>query len=138
MPKTYKESGVDINKDEAAVSEIVKILKSTYSTRQDKTGKVIDLPNHYSNLIDLGDQALAMSTDSVGSKVLIAQLADNYTTIGIDMIAMVANDLICVGAEPLALVDYVAFEKTNQKTATEIASFPRDITSSFELNSKYS
>ena len=53
---------------------------------------------------------IALATDSVGSKVIVAEQAGRFDTIGIDCVAMNVNDLICVGAEPLALLDYIAVE----------------------------
>jgi phosphoribosylformylglycinamidine cyclo-ligase len=69
---------------------------------------------YFANVIDLGrGQGLAISTDGVGTKLLIAQLMDRYDTIGIDCVAMNVNDVLCVGAEPLALVDYLAVEASD-------------------------
>lgn len=66
---------------------------------------------YFANVVDLGrGQGLAISTDGVGTKLLIAQMLDRYDTIGIDCVAMNVNDILCVGAEPLALVDYLAVE----------------------------
>ena len=61
-----------------------------------------------------------MSTDGVGSKILIANLMNKYDTVGIDCIAMVVNDILCVGAEPIAMVDYLAVEEPNPEIASEI------------------
>ena len=58
---------------------------------------------------------LAICTDGVGSKAIIAQLMNRYDTIGIDCIAMNVNDLICVGAKPISLVDYIAIEHVNSQ-----------------------
>ena len=52
-----------------------------------------------------------MSTDGVGSNILVAEMMEKYDTVGIDCIAMVVNDILCVGAEPIAMVDYLAVEK---------------------------
>jgi len=57
------------------------------------------------------DYALALHTDGVGTKVLVAEACHKYDTIGIDCVAMNVNDILCLGAEPLALVDYLALEK---------------------------
>src|SRR3954451_3147619 len=54
-----------------------------------------------------------MTTDGVGSKVLIAQMLGRYDTIGIDCVAMNVNDMICVGARPLSLVDYIAIDQAD-------------------------
>jgi len=64
---------------------------------------------------------LAICTDGVGSKAIIAQLMDRYDTIGIDCIAMNVNDLICVGAQPISLVDYIAVERVNAQVLDAIA-----------------
>jgi phosphoribosylformylglycinamidine cyclo-ligase len=68
------------------------------------------LPNGYfANVVRLTDDlGLAICTDGVGSKVLVAEMLGKYDTIGIDCVAMNVNDLLCVGAEPVALVDYLA------------------------------
>ena len=120
-PITYAKAGVNIKKEEIAVASIVSWAKKTFMFREGKKGRVMLDIGTYANLIDLGDFALAMTTDGVGSKVLVAQEVKKYDTIGIDMIAMNVNDLICVGAEPIALVDYLAMESTNTDLAKEIA-----------------
>ena len=61
-----------------------------------------------------------MSTDGVGSKILIANAMNKFDTVGIDCIAMVVNDILCVGAEPIAMVDYLAVEKPDPEIAKEI------------------
>jgi phosphoribosylformylglycinamidine cyclo-ligase len=64
---------------------------------------------------------LALSTDGVGTKVIIAEQLGRYDTVGIDCVAMNANDLVCVGAEPLALLDYLAVEQADPDVLREIA-----------------
>ncbi|MGI9184549.1 MAG: phosphoribosylformylglycinamidine cyclo-ligase, partial [Solirubrobacteraceae bacterium] len=63
----------------------------------------------------------ALATDSVGSKVIVAEQTQRFETIGIDCVAMNVNDLICVGAEPLALLDYIAVERADPELLTELA-----------------
>lgn len=113
---TYSQSGVDIDLEENTVSNISSILKSTLKFRD-----IISDSGHYAALVKLNDKAIAMSTDGVGSKILIAEMMNKYDTIGIDCIAMVVNDILCVGAEPIALVDYLAVETPNPKIASDIA-----------------
>ena len=76
--------------------------------------------NDFANVIDVGGIGLAISTDGVGSKLLIAQLMDRYDTVGIDCIAMNVNDVLCVGAEPLSMVDYIAVQQPNPRLLTEL------------------
>src|SRR5262249_56206361 len=56
---------------------------------------------------------IAISTDGVGTKLLIAQAAERYDTVGVDCVAMNVNDVLCVGARPIALVDYIAVEEAD-------------------------
>lgn len=112
---TYKESGVDINLEEATISALTFNLKDTLKFRD-----VITESGHFAALLRLGDKAIAMSTDGVGSKILVAELLNKYDTVGIDCVAMVVNDLLCVGAEPLAMVDYLAVEKPDPEIAAQI------------------
>ncbi len=101
---TYSESGVDIEKEEKAINEILSNL------RYQRKGIGKPLGGHYAGLIDFGEYALVLCTDGVGSKVKIASYLKKWDTIGIDCIAMNVNDAICVGAEPLAFVDYLAID----------------------------
>src|SRR6266496_6397830 len=76
---------------------------------------------YFANVVDLGNgQGLAISTDGVGTKLLVAQLMDRYDTVGIDCVAMNVNDVLCVGAEPLSLVDYIAVEEPAPRLLEEL------------------
>jgi phosphoribosylformylglycinamidine cyclo-ligase len=63
---------------------------------------------------------IALSTDGVGTKLMIAEELGRFDTIGIDCVAMNVNDVICVGAEPLAMLDYIAIEKADPRVCEEI------------------
>jgi phosphoribosylformylglycinamidine cyclo-ligase len=104
MPKnfTYSEAGVD-RETRANSKEALSTLKKTYNLG--KYGKVVQLP--YGNIFSIGDRYLDLVIEGVGTKVLLAQLADKYDTIGIDGVAMAVNDVIRSGAMPLALVDNI-------------------------------
>ena len=112
---TYSESGVDISLEEVTVSALISKLKETLNYRD-----VITESGHFAALVKLGDRAIAMSTDGVGSKILVAEMMEKYDTVGIDCIAMVVNDILCVGAEPIAMVDYLAVEKPDPEMAEQI------------------
>jgi len=81
----------------------------------------LNIRQHYAGLIDIGGgNALALHADGVGTKVLIAEMLKEYRTVGIDCVAMNVNDLICVGAEPVAMVDYLALERMNQRLVNDL------------------
>ncbi len=97
---TYSDSGVD-RETRAKSKEALSMLKGTYSLG--RYGKVVQLP--YGNIFLAGDHYLDLVIEGVGTKVLLAQLADKYDSIGVDGVAMAVNDVIRSGATPLALVD---------------------------------
>ena len=97
---TYSEVGVD-RETRAKSKQALSLLKQTYSLG--RYGKVVQLP--YGNIFFAGDCYLDLVIEGVGTKVLLAQLADKYDTIGVDGVAMAVNDVIRSGATPLALVD---------------------------------
>ena len=111
---TYAESGVDIYKEEKAIKSIL----SSIQFKRKGIGKT--LGGHYAGMIDFGKYALVLCTDGVGSKVIIASEIQKWDTIGIDCIAMNANDAICVGAEPIAFVDYLAIDDPKPEITKEI------------------
>ena len=113
---TYSDSGVDIDLEEVTVSKLAEKLKPTL-----KYQDIITESGHFAALVKMGDRGIAMSTDGVGSKILIAKMMEKYDTVGIDCIAMVVNDILCVGAEPIALVDYLAVENPDPEVAEQIA-----------------
>jgi phosphoribosylformylglycinamidine cyclo-ligase len=111
---TYAQSGVDIFKEEKAIKKLVNNIRF----KRRGSGKF--LGGHYAGLIDFGDYVLVLSTDGVGSKVMIASAMKKWDTVGIDCIAMNVNDAICVGAEPIAFVDYLAMESPDPNITKEI------------------
>jgi len=114
---TYAESGVDIHEENRSIEAMKAVLK----TRRKGFGAPMTEIGHYAGLLDMGSFALAMTTDGVGSKVLIANAISKWDTVGIDCIAMNVNDLYAIGAEPIAFVDYLAVEKVDPERAAQIA-----------------
>ena len=108
----YASSGVDIDLEGASVASLVGALSQ--SIRAAGTpGAPVDLPGGFGGLIEFGDNLLALATDGVGSKLQIASMMGHWSGVGIDCMAMNVNDLLCVGAEPIAFVDYIAVPKPN-------------------------
>ncbi|MCZ7394597.1 MAG: phosphoribosylformylglycinamidine cyclo-ligase [Candidatus Methanoperedens sp.] len=116
MALTYAKAGVDIEKENRAIASLAKQL--VYKRRG--FGAPLTDVGHYAGLIDFGEYALALTTDGVGSKVLIANEMRRWNTVGIDCIAMNVNDLLAMGIEPLAFVDYIAISEPNEEIMRQI------------------
>jgi len=113
---TYAEAGVDIFGEENAIRALVKQL----TFRRSGIGSPVDLPGHFTGIIEFRDHYLSMCTDGVGTKLLVADAMEKWDTIGIDCMAMNVNDLICIGAEPLAFVDYIAIDRPTPEMLRQI------------------
>ncbi|KAG2481007.1 MAG: phosphoribosylformylglycinamidine cyclo-ligase [Thaumarchaeota archaeon] len=119
MVLTYKKAGVDITKIKKSQATIGKIIESTHKLQS--KAKVVHGFGHYAGITELpGKMMLAIHTDGVGTKVLIANKMKKYDTVGIDCIAMNVNDIICIGATPISFVDYIAANKNDQKIFKKI------------------
>ena len=117
---TYEPAGVKSSQEETGLKALLEWVSRTERFRSGAGSSALSI-GYFSNVIDLGgDLGLAITTDGVGTKVLIAQMLSKYDTIGIDCIAMNVNDLICVGATPLSLVDYLAVEVASPELLSEI------------------
>ena len=104
---TYADAGVDITAGEQAVQRIKDKVRSTF--RPEVIGDIGGFGGLFAFQKDrYRDPILVGSTDGVGTKALIAQSAGRFTTIGIDLVAMCVDDLVCQGAEPLFFLDYIA------------------------------
>lgn len=113
---SYSKSGVDIKQEEKAVKALISKIKHI----KKGFGQPI-LMGHYASVLDFGTFGVAITTDGVGSKIMIAEALGKFDTIGIDCVAMNVNDLIAIGAEPVAMVDYIAAERPDEKIMAEIA-----------------
>jgi len=111
---TYAEAGVD-RELRARSKAALKVLRQTY--KHSHYGRMIQLP--YGNIFPVGDRYLDLVVEGVGTKVLLAQLADKYDTIGIDAIALAANDVIRSGAKPLAVADNIHAAVSNPRLVAE-------------------
>jgi phosphoribosylformylglycinamidine cyclo-ligase len=115
----YANSGVDTAQSDAAVKALVSVLATIDTGRE---SRAVMSSGHYANVLRLDDETgLALSTDGVGTKVIVAEQLGRFDTVGIDCIAMNVNDLICVGAEPIALVDYIAVEHADPEMLRQVA-----------------
>lgn len=111
----YRESGVDIREADAFVSRISQFIPQTYDER------VIQGLGGFAAVYQVSDDRyLAACTDGVGTKLKWAQLLDRHHGIGVDLVAMCVNDLLCVGATPLFFLDYMAFGRLDTRVSEEL------------------
>jgi phosphoribosylformylglycinamidine cyclo-ligase len=115
----YAEAGVDASEAHGALSGLVRILSEIDTG---KPSRSVLKSGHYAAVLRLDERTgLAFGTDGVGSKVIVAEQAGRFDTVGIDCVAMNVNDVICVGAEPIALVDYIAVEEARPDMLRDVA-----------------
>ncbi len=116
---TYADSGVDIDKANKLVDKIKDIAKATH--RSGVMGEIGGFGGLFSlNLSHISNPVLVSSTDGVGTKLKIAFKMDKHDTIGIDLVAMVVNDIIVQGAKPLFFLDYLAMGELDNTVAEQI------------------
>lgn len=114
MAISYKDAGVDLDSYEQAMARLPALIQRT------QTPRVLPLLGGFAGLFQLQgdgrsyrDPVLVSGTDGVGTKIKVAMLAGKYDTIGIDLVGMCVNDCLCLGAEPLFFLDYVALGQDN-------------------------
>lgn len=114
----YARAGVDQGAADSAVSALVRALGAIELGRPSRQ---VPLPGHYASVIRIDERTgIALSTDGVGTKLLVAEQLGRFDTVGIDCVAMNVNDVICVGAEPLAMLDYIAIERADPEVCEQI------------------
>ena len=114
----YARAGGDTNQAGSGVAALVDVLRTIDTGRERRT---LLSSGHYANVMRLaGNTGLALSTDGVGTKVIVAEELGRFDTVGIDCIAMNVNDVICVGADPIAVLDYIAVEEAREDVLAAI------------------
>lgn len=120
---TYQSAGVDLQKYDEAMALLPGLMQKTHTPR------VIDFPGGFAGLFRLQgkgrkyrDPVLVSGTDGVGTKIKVAIEAKVYNTVGIDLVAMSVNDCLCIGAEPLFFLDYLALPKDDPQLIAELVS----------------
>ncbi len=116
MVKTYAEAGVSQDEKGAHIAALIQEL----TFRRRGVGRPLTKIGHFTGLVDFGSYALSLCTDGVGTKLLVAKEMRQWDTVGIDCVAMNVNDMVCIGAEPVAFVDYFAIENYDHEVARQI------------------
>jgi phosphoribosylformylglycinamidine cyclo-ligase len=107
----YARSGVDQHAADRAVAALVGVLRTIDPGRASRS---VLASGHYAAVLEVAPNlGIAVGTDGVGSKLILAEQTGRYDTVGIDCVAMNVNDVVCVGAEPIALLDYLAVERAD-------------------------
>src|SRR3954465_4582422 len=111
MSDASARAGADPRQADRAVDALVGVLRTI---ELDRPSASVLGSGHYASVLRIAENlGIAMSTDGVGSKTVRAEQAARLPTVGIDCIAMNVNDVICVGAEPIAMLDYIAVEQAD-------------------------
>src|ERR1700741_1367000 len=106
----YTQAGVNTDEADAGLKKLTQRIVDTWPAAGSMGAVQLDI-GYFANVVDVGGQGIAITTDGIGSKAMIATMLRKYDTVGIDCVAMNVNDLICVGATPVSMVDYIAIEK---------------------------
>jgi phosphoribosylformylglycinamidine cyclo-ligase len=119
MTDAYAASGVDTSAADRGVAALVGVLRAIDTG---KASRAVPLPGHFAAVLKVAPNlGIAVGTDGVGSKLLIAEATGRLDTVGIDCVAMNVNDVVCVGAEPIAVLDYLAVEQADPEAMRAIA-----------------
>lgn len=115
MVTTYRDAGVDVEKSDRFVEWLESKVRKTYNDR------VVSGVGGFASLYDMGNgKYLASGADGVGTKLILAKRLAIHRTIGIDLVAMCANDVICTGAKPLFFLDYMASSAIDLDVSKEV------------------
>ncbi|MBT4366814.1 phosphoribosylformylglycinamidine cyclo-ligase [Candidatus Peregrinibacteria bacterium] len=117
---TYKDSGVDINAGDSASKNAYKRASETFKTRKGKIGEPVLDDGGFAGLLDMGDYYLIQSTDGTGTKIDLAAQINKYDSIGYDLLAMVSDDAICVGAEIISITNCIDVPKVDPQMIDEM------------------
>ncbi len=112
---TYSDSGVDIEKGDECSALAYAAAKATFPGRAGMIGSSAALDGGYSGALDMGDFYLVQNDDGVGSKMMVAQAMNKFDTVGYDLVAMVADDAICLGAEVISITNTIDIDKVDDK-----------------------
>jgi phosphoribosylformylglycinamidine cyclo-ligase len=122
-PSTYAAAGVDEEREQAAFARVMRPWLARTKVRSPLVASITGLASGYfATLMHLPPgPPIALTTDGVGTKILLAREANRWEPIGVDCVANNVNDLICVGAVPLALLDYMATDRIDEGVLDEVA-----------------
>src|ERR1700726_4731845 len=122
-PSSYAQAGVDEEREQAAFARVMRPWLARTKVRSPMVTSITGLASGYfATLMYLPPgPPIALTTDGVGTKIMVAEEANRWEPIGVDCVANNVNDLICVRAVPLALLDYIATDRIDEGVLDEVA-----------------
>ncbi len=117
---SYRDAGVNSDEADAGLKKLTGRIMRTWPPANSMGAVQLDI-GYFANVVDICGQGIAISTDGIGSKAMIATMLQKYDTVGIDCVAMNVNDIICVGAKPVSMVDYIAIEEVHSEVLDAIS-----------------
>jgi phosphoribosylformylglycinamidine cyclo-ligase len=122
-PSSYAEAGVDEEREQAAFARVMRPWLARTKVRSPMVTSITGLASGYfATIMHLPPgPPIALTTDGVGTKIMLAEEAGRWEPIGVDCVANNVNDLVCVGAVPLALLDYIATDRIDEGVLDEVA-----------------
>jgi len=112
---TYKQAGVDINMGDKCSELAYAAAKRTFASRKGMIGRPVNIEGGFTGALDMGDFYMVFNSDGVGSKMRVGMAAGKFDTLGYDLLAMVADDAVCVGAETVAITNTIDTSKVDDK-----------------------
>lgn len=110
---TYKQAGVDINAGDKCSELAYAAAKRTFASRKGMIGRPVNIEGGFTGALDFGDFYMVFNSDGVGSKMMAGLAIGKLDTLGYDLLAMVADDAVCVGAEIVAITNTIDTEKVD-------------------------
>lgn len=119
----YAAAGVDEEREQVVFRQAMLPLLQGLTMRNERVRGLAGVATgHFATVIQIDEgPAIAITTDGVGTKILIARMANSFESIGVDCVANNVNDLICIGADPIALLDYIAIDRIDEGVLGQIA-----------------
>lgn len=115
---TYEESGVSVNLGDKCSAIAYQAAKNTFIGRKGRIGEPVVDDGGFSGVMDMGDYYLVQNDDGIGTKIQIAEKMQRYETLGYDLVAMVADDAACIGAETISISETLDVDKLDEAKVT--------------------
>lgn len=117
---TYEESGVNIEVGDKCSAIAYNAAKATFPGRKGMIGEPVTEDGGFTGTLDMGDYFLVQNDDGIGTKMIVAEQMKKYDTMGIDLLCMVIDDAVCIGAEPISVTNTIDVDKVDEAKITPL------------------